>query len=75
MAASAAALSTALPARRALADGKKSDKEIQACLSKCVYEETKIAKGIAKVEVVSREEAFKICKPKCGKKTPSRLTE
>jgi len=48
------------------AEGTKSDKKFQECVSKCVYEETKITKGIAKVEVVSRTEAYAICKPKCA---------
>ena len=54
------------PNAPARADGGKSDKKFQECLSKCVYEETKITKGIAKVEVVSRSEAYAICKPKCA---------
>ena len=32
-----------------------------------VYEATKISKGIADVEVMSRAEAFAKCKPKCAK--------
>lgn len=52
--------------RRIAAEGTKSDKKFQECVSKCVYEETKITKGIAKVEVVSRTEAYAICKPKCA---------
>jgi hypothetical protein len=35
------------------------------CISKCVYEQTKIAKGIAQVEVKPREDAMAECKPKC----------
>ena len=52
------------PARVRAAD--KNDKKFQDCLSNCVYEQTKIAKGIAKVEVVSRTEAYALCKPKCA---------
>ena len=52
--------------RPAHADGGKDDKKFQACLSQCVYEATKITKGIAQVEVMSRAEAFATCKPKCA---------
>ncbi len=61
---SIAATALALP-RAARADGKY-DKKFESCLSQCVYEQTKIAKGIAKVEVVSRTEAYAICKPQCA---------
>ena len=62
--AAATALQLPTPAR---ADaGKKDDKKFQQCLSECVYETTKIAKGIAKVEVTSRTEAYALCKPKCA---------
>ena len=40
--------------------------QFEECLSKCVYEQTKITKGVGKVEVVSRTEAYGICKPKCA---------
>lgn len=54
-----------LPAR---ADDKsKYDKKFEKCLSMCVYEKTKIAKGIGEVEVVSRSEAMAVCKPQCAK--------
>ena len=58
-----AAVATLRPAH---ADGGKDDKKFQACLSQCVYEATKITKGIAQVEVMSRAEAFATCKPKCA---------
>ena len=45
-------------------DGTKDDKAFTECLSKCIYEATKITKGIAKVEVTSRQEAYVECKPK-----------
>ena len=51
--------------RAALADSKY-DKKFESCLSLCVYEQTKIAKGIAQVEVVSRSEAMATCKSKCA---------
>jgi len=35
-------------------------------LSKCLYEKTKITKGIGQVEVVSRADAMLECKPKCA---------
>jgi len=54
--------------------GGKYDKSFDECLSKCVYEETKITKGIAKVEVKSRSEAFVECKPKCAKTKEQLLT-
>ena len=44
----------------------KYDKKFESCLSQCVYEQTKIAKGIAQVEVVSRSEAMASCKQKCA---------
>ena len=44
----------------------KYDKAFEECLSKCVYMKTKIAKGIAQVEVVSRADAFKECKKECA---------
>ena len=61
---SIAATALALP-RAARADGKY-DKKFESCLSQCVYEQTKIAKGIAQVEVVSRSEAMATCKSKCA---------
>lgn len=36
-------------------------------LSKCVYDKTKITKGVGQVEVMGRAEAFTACKPKCAK--------
>ena len=42
----------------------KYDKAFDECLSKCVYEETKITKGIGKVEVKTRSDSFAVCKPK-----------
>ena len=39
----------------------KEDKKFIACLSECVYTETKIAKGLAEVEVLSRAEAYARC--------------
>ena len=59
--ASSAAL---LPLRPALADEKK---DFESCMSKCVYEATKITKGVGQVEVMGRAEAFAACKPKCAK--------
>ena len=60
------ATSLALQPHAALADSKE-DKAYQSCLSQCVYEATKITKGIGQVEVMSRQEAFGICKPKCAR--------
>ena len=48
-------------------DKSKYDKKFEKCISECVYEKTKIAKGIAEVEVVSRSEAMAVCKPQCAK--------
>lgn len=63
-AAATAATALSQPAR---AGGTgKDDKAFQSCLSQCVYEATKITKGIGKVEVMDRSEAFKMCKPKCA---------
>ena len=45
-------------------EGTKGDKAFTECLSKCLYEQTKITKGIGQVEVVSRQEAYGVCKPK-----------
>ena len=60
--------STALPA---VADDKeKNKKKFEACLSLCVYEATKITKGIGQVEVMGRPEAFAMCKPKCAHEPP-----
>ena len=50
--------------RPALANEKK---DFEACMSKCVYEATKITKGVGQVEVMGRTEAFAACKPKCAK--------
>ena len=62
-----AALAVLPHAARAGGSGNtKDDKAFQECLSKCVYEKTKITKGIAQVEVVSRTEAYAECKPKCA---------
>ena len=59
------AAATALPgAVHAGNEGTKNDKAFTECLSKCLYEQTKIAKGIGQVEVVSRQEAYAVCKPK-----------
>ncbi|KAL1499808.1 hypothetical protein AB1Y20_012493 [Prymnesium parvum] len=55
-------------------EGTKNDKAFQECLSKCVYESTKITKGIAKVEVVSRQDAYLECKPKCAKTKEQLMT-
>ena len=52
------------PAQPALAGDGKDDKAFQTCLSQCVYETTKITKGIGQVEVTGRAEAFAMCKPK-----------
>ena len=46
------------------ADDKKA---FESCMSKCVYEATKITKGVGQVEVMGRTEAFAACKPKCAK--------
>lgn len=53
-----------LPSTRAAHADSKYSKEFETCLSKCVYEQTKITKGIGKVEVMSRTEAYGMCKPK-----------
>jgi hypothetical protein len=50
------------------AAAKDYGKAYESCLSQCIYEETKIAKGIAKVEVVSKQEAMDTCKAKCASK-------
>ena len=39
-------------------DGKKNDKKFISCVSECVYQEQKIAKGIAEVEYVTQKEAI-----------------
>ena len=62
----ACAAATRLPAPARAAEGQKSDKSFQTCLSKCVYDVTKITKGISQVEVISRQEAYAQCKPKCA---------
>ena len=61
-----AAVTALQPPAPARADGGKGDKKFQECLSNCVYEATKITKGIAKVEVMSRQDAYAMCKPKCA---------
>ena len=48
-------------------DESKYKKKFQDCLSKCIYEKTKIAKGIAQVEVIPRDQAFAECKVQCKK--------
>ena len=64
---SAATALTALRPAPARAGGTgKDDKAFQSCISQCVYTETKISKGIAKVEVMSRTEAYAKCKPQCA---------
>ena len=40
-------------------------KDYNVCISDCIYEATKITKGVAQVEVVTREEAMVDCKAKC----------
>ena len=63
-AAAVGASSTLLqPPRPAMADSKK---DFESCISKCVYEATKITKGVAQVDVMPRSEAFAMCKPKCA---------
>ena len=67
-----AACATRAPA---FADDKsKYDKKFQSCLSECVYNEMKIAKGLAQVEVVSQKDAIASCKPKCAKSKEQLLT-
>ena len=61
----AAASLSLFPTQQAAADGKY-DKKFEACVSQCLYEQTKITKGVAKVEVMSRAEAYAVCKPKCA---------
>ena len=61
----AAVAAVSLPPRIASADSKY-DKKFEACLSQCVYETTKITKGVGQVEVISRSEAYATCKPKCA---------
>jgi hypothetical protein len=56
--------SAALPPLPALAESKYG-KEYEKCLSECIYEEEKITKGIAQVEVVSKADAMNTCKVKC----------
>ena len=65
---SAAAAAALLPgaAFAASKDGTKKDKKFEECLSQCVYTQTKITKGIGEVEVMSRKEAYGICKPQCA---------
>uniref|UniRef100_A0A7S3TFD7 Uncharacterized protein n=1 Tax=Emiliania huxleyi TaxID=2903 RepID=A0A7S3TFD7_EMIHU len=62
VAVTAAAAAGRAPARAFAAD---KGKEYNDCMSKCMYEATKITKGIAKVEVTPREEAKEMCKPQC----------
>uniref|UniRef100_A0A7S3T7R7 Uncharacterized protein n=1 Tax=Strombidinopsis acuminata TaxID=141414 RepID=A0A7S3T7R7_9SPIT len=59
-----AAVFSAGSAPRPVAAADKG-KAYNDCISKCVYEATKIAKGIAQVEVKPRDEAMAECKPKC----------
>jgi len=61
------AATAALTAGTAILPSSAADKgkAYNDCISKCVYEQTKIAKGIAQVEVKPREEAMAECKPKC----------
>lgn len=62
-----------LPSQSAHA-ASKYDKAFDDCLSKCVYEKTKITKGVGQVEVVSRADAFAECKPKCATSKDQLLT-
>lgn len=39
----------------------KTDKKFISCVSECVYNEMKIAKGLAQVEVVSQKDAYAKC--------------
>jgi hypothetical protein len=55
-------------------DKSKYDKKFQACLSQCVYEQMKISKGIAEVELISQKDAIASCKPKCAKSKEQLLT-
>ena len=51
-------------ARRAPAgadDKSKTDKKFISCVSECVYNEQKIAKGIGQVEYVTQKEAYAKC--------------
>ena len=63
---SAAALLLPRVSHAAGSGNSKDDKKYQECLSNCVYEATKITKGVAQVEVKSRTEAYAECKPKCA---------
>ena len=55
----AAGLAFASRAAPAFADDKsKNDKKFISCISECVYNEQKIAKGIAEVEYVTQKEAL-----------------
>ena len=46
----------------AFADDKsKTDKKFISCISECVYQEQKIAKGIAEVEYVTQKDAIAKC--------------
>jgi len=71
----AAGLAFASRAAPAFADDKsKTDKKFISCISECVYQEQKIAKGIAEVEYVTQKEAIAKCKPKCAKSAEQLLT-
>jgi hypothetical protein len=61
------AATAALTAGTAILPASAADKgkAYNDCISKCVYEQTKIAKGIGQVEVKPRDEAMAECKPKC----------
>lgn len=59
----------------ALADDKsKTDKKFISCISECVYDQQKIAKGIGEVEYVTKKDALALCKPKCAKSPEQLLT-
>jgi hypothetical protein len=57
-----------LPSGAAWAGDEKSkyQKKFVDCVSACIYDRTKIAKGLAKVEVIPRDEAAKMCKQRCA---------
>ena len=49
------------------------EKKYAACMSTCMYDELKIAKGIGEVEVKPRDEVTAECKVKCKELKPKKV--
>ena len=49
------------------------EKKYTACMSTCMYDELKIAKGIGEVEVKPRDEVTAECKLKCKDLKPKKV--